>query len=65
VHTIADIIRFRLLMIAAGYEDGNDATSRFYSSGRGSDRGASEIFSPRLRGRAFFLAAAPVAICWD
>lgn len=26
VHTIADIIRFRLLMIAAGYEDGNDAT---------------------------------------
>jgi hypothetical protein len=27
VHTIADIIRFRLLMIAAGYEDGNDATS--------------------------------------
>lgn len=25
VHTIADIIRFRLLMIAAGYEDGNDA----------------------------------------
>jgi hypothetical protein len=27
VHTLADIIRFRLLMIAAGYEDGNDATS--------------------------------------
>lgn len=26
-HTLADIIRFRLLMIAAGYEDGNDATS--------------------------------------
>jgi hypothetical protein len=26
VHTIADIIRFRLLMIVAGYEDGNDAT---------------------------------------
>src|SRR5512132_635553 len=26
VHTVADIIRFRLLMIAAGYEDGNDAT---------------------------------------
>ena len=26
VHTLADIIRFRLLMIAAGYEDGNDAT---------------------------------------
>jgi hypothetical protein len=25
VHTIANIIRFRLLMIAAGYEDGNDA----------------------------------------
>jgi hypothetical protein len=25
VHTVADIIRFRLLMIAAGYEDGNDA----------------------------------------
>src|SRR5512134_3435895 len=25
VHTLADIIRFRLLMIAAGYEDGNDA----------------------------------------
>src|SRR5450755_868008 len=24
-HTMADIIRFRLLMIAAGYEDGNDA----------------------------------------
>jgi hypothetical protein len=23
--TLADIIRFRLLMIAAGYEDGNDA----------------------------------------
>ena len=26
VHTVADIIRFRMLMIAAGYEDGNDAT---------------------------------------
>src|SRR3974377_1511131 len=26
-HTLSDIIRFRLLMIAAGYEDGNDATS--------------------------------------
>jgi len=25
-HSLADIIRFRLLMIAAGYEDGNDAT---------------------------------------
>jgi hypothetical protein len=25
-HALADIIRFRLLMIAAGYEDGNDAT---------------------------------------
>ena len=24
-HALADIIRFRLLMIAAGYEDGNDA----------------------------------------
>ena len=24
-HQIADIIRFRMLMIAAGYEDGNDA----------------------------------------
>jgi hypothetical protein len=24
-HTLADIIRFRLLMISAGYEDGNDA----------------------------------------
>jgi DDE family transposase len=27
VHSLADIIRFRLLMIAAGYEDGNDAGS--------------------------------------
>ena len=27
VHGIADILRFRMLMIAAGYEDGNDATS--------------------------------------
>jgi hypothetical protein len=26
VHSLADIIRFRLLMITAGYEDGNDAT---------------------------------------
>src|SRR3954470_2506765 len=25
VHPIADIVRFRMLMIAAGYEDGNDA----------------------------------------
>jgi hypothetical protein len=25
-HSLSDIIRFRLLMIAAGYEDGNDAT---------------------------------------
>ena len=24
-HTLADIVRFRMLMIAAGYEDGNDA----------------------------------------
>lgn len=26
-HSLADIIRFRLMMIAAGYEDGNDASS--------------------------------------
>ena len=26
-HSLADIIRFRLLMIAAGYEAGNDASS--------------------------------------
>src|SRR5512143_893445 len=26
VHTVADIMRFRLLMSAAGYEDGNEAT---------------------------------------
>ncbi len=26
-HSLADMIRFRMLMIAAGYEDGNDATS--------------------------------------
>ena len=26
-HSVADIIRFRMLMIAAGYEDGNDAAS--------------------------------------
>src|ERR1700728_38461 len=26
-HSMADIVRFRLLMIAAGYEDGNDADS--------------------------------------
>jgi len=26
-HSLADIIGFRLLMIAAGYEDGNDASS--------------------------------------
>ena len=26
-HRLADIIRFRLLMIGAGYEDGNDANS--------------------------------------
>ena len=32
-HSLADIIRFRLLMIAAGYEDGNDA----YSLARRSD----------------------------
>src|ERR1035441_10793405 len=25
-HTLADITRFRLLMIAAGYEDGNDGS---------------------------------------
>jgi Transposase DDE domain group 1 len=25
VHRVAEIIRFRMLMIAAGYEDGNDA----------------------------------------
>jgi len=27
VHSLDDMIRFRLMMIAAGYEDGNDATS--------------------------------------
>ena len=27
VHRVADILRFRMLMIAAGYEDGNDADS--------------------------------------
>src|SRR5438046_6416586 len=26
-HSLADIIRFRLMMITAGYEDGNDANS--------------------------------------
>ena len=26
-HSVADILRFRMLMIAAGYEDGNDAAS--------------------------------------
>ena len=26
-HTLAEIIQFRLLMIGAGYEDGNDASS--------------------------------------
>ena len=26
-HSLADMLRFRLLMIAAGYEDGNDASS--------------------------------------
>ncbi len=26
-HSLTDIIRFRLMMIAAGYEDGNDASS--------------------------------------
>ncbi|KKM88285.1 hypothetical protein LCGC14_1260330 [marine sediment metagenome] len=25
-HSLEDIIRFRIMMIAAGYEDGNDAT---------------------------------------
>jgi Transposase DDE domain group 1 len=28
VHRLAEIIRFRMLMIAAGYEDGNDADAR-------------------------------------
>ena len=27
IHSMADILRFRMLMIAAGYEDGNDADS--------------------------------------
>src|SRR6202522_2922484 len=27
MHSLADVIRFRLLMISAGYEDGNDANS--------------------------------------
>jgi hypothetical protein len=27
VHRLAEIIRFRMLMIAAGYEDGNDANT--------------------------------------
>ena len=27
VHRLAEIIRFRVLMIAAGYEDGNDANT--------------------------------------
>ena len=27
-HSLADVIRFRLLMISAGYEDGNDANRR-------------------------------------
>ena len=29
-HSLADVIRFRLLMISAGYEDGNDANSLSY-----------------------------------
>jgi hypothetical protein len=27
VHRLAEIIRFRMMMIAAGYEDGNDANT--------------------------------------
>jgi hypothetical protein len=35
VHRLAEIIRFRTLMIAAGYEDGNDADAlRHYSGHR-------------------------------
>ena len=33
VHSPADIIRFRLLMISAGHEDGNDANSPARRSG--------------------------------
>ena len=29
-HGVAEMLRFRLLMIAAGYEDGNDADSLRY-----------------------------------
>src|SRR5271154_719689 len=32
-HSLADIIRFRLLMISAGYEDGNDASNLRGSGG--------------------------------
>ncbi len=36
-HSVADIIRFRLLMIAAGYEAGNDADLRKGNRGTNDD----------------------------
>lgn len=32
-HSLSDIIRFRIMMIAAGYEDGNDAASLRHDPG--------------------------------
>ncbi len=40
-HRLAAILRFRMLMIAAGYEDGNDADSLRHDPGRGSKRAVS------------------------
>ncbi len=39
-HSLADIIRFRLLMIGAGYEEGIDANSRYYGASATSGQAA-------------------------
>jgi len=38
VHRLAEIIRFRMLMIAAGYEDGNAPVGRDHSLSHADDR---------------------------
>lgn len=50
-HNLGDVIRFRLMMIASGYEDGNDASGLRYDPAFKQAQGRSRpvVISPRSR----------------
>ncbi len=70
-HEVADILRFRMLMIAAGYEDGNDADSlrRAWGCQRHRKLGGPKMADseprplPSSRPRPSVVAVCPLAMC--